>query len=67
MKLLNLQEQRQVNRLVGEAITKLCEALAVTVKAEERVVDGSVDVTAQYHLRDAVKMAGKACADPATR
>jgi hypothetical protein len=61
MKLLSSQEQRQVNELVGEAITKLCEALAITVKAEERVINGSIDVSTQYDLREAVKLANKAC------
>jgi transcription termination factor Rho len=61
MRLLSSREQCQVNELVGEAITKLCEALAITVKAEGRVVNGSVDVTALYDLRDAIKSANKAC------
>jgi hypothetical protein len=61
MRLLKSDEQRQVDRLVGEAITKLSEALAITRNAEERVVNGSVDTTAQYDLRDAIKCANKAC------
>jgi hypothetical protein len=63
MKLLNRQEQREVDRLIGEAITKLCNALAIMIKAEERVVNGNVDVTAQYDLRDAIKYANKACVE----
>jgi hypothetical protein len=55
MSTLNRQEQREVGRLLGEATTKLCEALAIAVKARERVVNGSPDITIQYQLRRAVK------------
>jgi hypothetical protein len=61
MRLLTTDEQRQMGQLVGEAITKFNEALAITVKARERVINGSVNVTAQFNLRNAIESASKAC------
>lgn len=56
---LNEIEQQRVGRLIGEAITKLCDALAIIRQAEERTVTG-VNITIQYHLKEAVKEANKA-------
>lgn len=60
MLLLNQSEQRQVTELTGKAITNLCNALAIITKAEERVVNGSINVTIQYQIRDAISKANEA-------
>lgn len=60
MNFLNQQERRRVGELAGEAITALSEALAIVTKAKERVINGSVDVTIEYQLRDAIKAAAEA-------
>jgi hypothetical protein len=58
--LLNQTERRQVSRLIGRAITDLSNALAITTKAQERVINGSVNVTIQYTLRNAIKAIAEA-------
>lgn len=55
--MLNQEERDEVTKLVGKAITELCNALTIITKAKERVVNGSVNVTAERHLRDAVRSA----------
>jgi hypothetical protein len=53
--LLDPRERLQVGILTGDAITSLRKALTIVNKAKERIVNGSVDVTIEYLIRDAIK------------
>lgn len=58
--LLNQRERSKVLDLIGKGITNLSDALAIAIKAQERVVNGSVNVTVQFNLRNSIEQANKA-------
>lgn len=60
MKLMNRDEQRDVLRLLKEAAVRLDDALTITTEAQKRVVNGNVNTTIQYQIRDAVKRVSEA-------